>query len=802
MKVIFKAVTLIFWISSAFSLMAAEYYVSPRGHDDQSGSKAKPFATIAQAKKAVSKINTQVKEDITVYLREGKYVLDSSIVFGPKDSGKNGYKVIYRAFPGETPVVSGGQVIQGWTLHDKDRNIYKVSVGDLEFRQIYINGVRGVRARTPNRNSEIHLGGYFRGASVTGKKPHQLKVNPKELSQWKNLNQVEVVMVTHWKQKRARISSFEGGLVSFQSPENMARPMHHLEQGGTPHFYENAYEFLDAEGEFYLNTLEKILYYKPRHGEDLSSAEVIAPKVESLFEIMGSSKEERVTNLTFEGITFEYTNWIRPSKKGYQVMQSSTWNDGVVWNITDKAEPVPGAIQMSNAEGIVIHACTIMRTGAHGIAAIRDVVKDCSILGNLVHDTSAGGIYLLLNHKDSTDNRIHDNTVEKIGMEYTDGCGILVARTPDVSILHNEIRDVRYTGISTGWAWNDKDTAAKNHDVGYNLIHRTMGLHDDGGGIYTLGKIEGMKIHHNYIHNITRSKFSGSYGICGIYLDNGSCFKQVHDNVIENVEAAFFSGNPPNYQNVFERNYHNVRLAKKIEKANVVKNNIKVTGSNWPNAARSIMDKAGPRGDYRKPKYIWTQGRVGGGKVLSGEGEFVTQAHSSELEPEQMTLQTWIRLSEYPKGPDNRRWIVNKNSNEVTDGHYAIFISGDKAGAYLNIGGGPKAIFGVNSRSGSLGLNQWHHLAMTYDGKDMCLYLDGQEVGKKTVNLKRKAGNSSLVIGRRQDGYKSTCFKGHIDEVRVYNRALKAEKLKAHFAKPREIEDVSNEKGLVAYWPF
>ncbi len=187
-------------------------------------------------------------------------------------------------------------------------------------------------------------------------------------------------------------------------------------------------------------------------------------------------------------------------------------------------------------------------------------------------------------------------------MEYSDGCGILVARPPDVSILHNEVRKVHYTGITTGWSWHDKDTTAKNHDVDYNLIHGTMGLHDDGGGIYTLGKIPEMKIHHNYVHNIVRSKFSGNYGICGIYLDNGSCFKLVQDNVIENVEAAFFSGNKPNYKNTFNRNYYNTRLAKIIEKANTVINNVEVKGSARPVEAQKIMKEAGPRGAYRRPE--------------------------------------------------------------------------------------------------------------------------------------------------------------------------------------------------------
>jgi hypothetical protein len=307
-----------------------------------------------------------------------------------------------------------------------------------------------------------------------------------------------------------------------------------------------------------------------------------------------------VHDILFEGITFQHSNWTKPNTHGYQVMQSATWycRPG---NFFDTETPVPAAVQLANANKVEIRSCTVRQTGAHGIAAIKDVVSNCSISGNLVADTAAGGIYLLLNDEKSTGNMVADNTVESIGMCHSDSCGILVARTPDVAILHNEIRNVRYTGISTGWSWDDKDGTARNHDVGYNLIHKTMGLHDDGGGIYTLGKIPGMKIHDNYIHDIVRSKFSGNYGICGIYLDNGSCFKLVQDNVIENVEASFFSGNKPNYQNTFDRNYHNGPLAKILAKENIVTNNTMVPGSKWPAEAVKIMKGAGPRGAYRHP---------------------------------------------------------------------------------------------------------------------------------------------------------------------------------------------------------
>jgi hypothetical protein len=448
----------------------------------------------------------------------------------------------------------------------------------------------------------VTLEGYLLGAAVTEKAPFQLQVDPAELKGWEtwsNLNEVEVVMVSHWKQKRARIASIAGNLISFQEPENAAPSMNHIEQVGTPHWYENAYEFLDAEGEFYLNTKADTLYYKLR-AEDKPPIEVIVPVVETLFDIRGSSPDEMVHDLLFEGLSFQYSNYIKPNTHGYQVMQSATWycKPG---NSFDTEAPLPAAVQLANASKVEIRSCTVRQTGAHGIAAIKDVVSNCSISGNLVADTAAGGIYLLLNDEKSTGNMVADNTVDFIGMCHSDSCGILVARTPDVAILHNEIRNVRYTGISTGWSWDDKDSAARNHDVGYNLIHGTMGLHDDGGGIYTLGKIPGMKIHDNYIHRFVRSKFSGNYGICGIYLDNGSCFKLVQDNVIENVEAAFYSNNKPNYQNTFDRNYHNGPLAKIIAPENIVTNNTQVPDSNWPAEAQDIMKKAGPRGDYRRP---------------------------------------------------------------------------------------------------------------------------------------------------------------------------------------------------------
>ncbi len=93
--------------------------------------------------------------DIYVYLMNGTYTLSSTLTFGASDSGTNGYNVIYKAYEDAVPVISGGvDITTGWTLHDETKNIYKKTGIDWNFRQLYVNDQRGIRARKPNLTDE------------------------------------------------------------------------------------------------------------------------------------------------------------------------------------------------------------------------------------------------------------------------------------------------------------------------------------------------------------------------------------------------------------------------------------------------------------------------------------------------------------------------------------------------------------------------------------------------------------------------------------------------------------------------
>ena len=371
-------------------------------------------------------------------------------------------------------------------------------------------------------------------------------------------------------------------------------------------------------------------------------------------------------------------------------------------------------------------------------------------------------------HPDDPRKIVKDNTVANcyihdVGVEFKGSVGIFVGYTDGTTIAHNEIRDLPYTGVSVGWGWGEEDagggaygqrpfyetpTTAKNNRIELNHIHHVMQELNDGGGIYTLSNQPGTVIRGNHIHDNR-----GSPG--GIYLDEGSGFIEITGNLVYNVRRAM--------------NFNN-RAQNRMATCKVHDNlfDVQLGGS--------------PR----------CPGKVGKGLLCDGAGSFHEVPHAPALEPEHLTIEAWIWLDQFPSDDDGRRWIVNKNTHEFTQSHYALTIYYRKVGAYLNIGGGQKNCYECWSAPDLLTLKRWHHVAMSYDGTDLKAYCDGRLVASEAVGKRRVAGSTPLHIGRRQDGF--NYFKGIIDEVRLYSRALPAGELKPKAPRPK--------RGLVAHWSF
>jgi hypothetical protein len=514
-------------LSPKASAVYMELFVSPNGSDTNSGNITHPLKTIDKAREMVSENLSSMTGDIIVWIRGGEYVLDSPLMFTQNDSGQNGYDVIYAAYPNETPIISGGVSVNGWVRNQTGSNVWVANSPIADFRQLYINGVRAIRARGPPTMIES-----------TDADGH--KLNDLSITRWNNLNDVEFVYKTLWTLPRIRIHwyyTIKNVLIMQQPAYAFARAK--SADISSPTWIENAIELLDEPGEFYLDKSTGKLYYIPREGETMETAKVIVPNIETLLQIEGN-QTHKASNLKFQGLNFQYATWLEPNQFGtcFVDLQANVF---VILNGTVKSHKMsPGNIRLRFAERVSIENCTFSKFGSGGVDLQRGT-NNIAVVGNTFKDLS--GIAIQIGELDlpfinATDPRavrdilVMNNYITNCSVEYMGGPGIFTGYVRNVRIEHNTISNLPYTGISLGWGWSGATTVMANNTIKYNRIYGVMNFLADGGGIYTLSTQEGTNVSYNVIHD------SGWNGLYPDERTNGTTwtFNVVYDtfNSIQN----------------------------------------------------------------------------------------------------------------------------------------------------------------------------------------------------------------------------------------------------------------------------
>ena len=161
-----------------------------------------------------------------------------------------------------------------------------------------------------------------------------------------------------------------------------------------------------------------------------------------------------------------------------------------------------------------------------------------------------------------------------------------------------------------------------------------------------------------------------------------------------------------------------------------------------------------------------TTGRYGGGLQFDGVNDWVTVADANSLDlTTAMTLEGWVRPAAL--GTVWRTVVIKEQPGQLV---YALYAGTDTASR-------PSGHVFTTSDRGLLGpsalpLNTWSHLAMTWDGLTMRLYVNGTQVSSSALTGTAQTSSSALRIGG--NAVWPEWFNGVIDEVRVYNRALSA----------------------------
>ena len=92
----------------------------------------------------------------------------------------------------------------------------------------------------------------------------------------------------------------------------------------------------------------------------------------------------------------------------------------------------------------------------------------------------------------------------------------------------------------------------------------------------------------------------------------------------------------------------------------------------------------------------------------------------------------------------------------------------------------------------------WHHIAGTYDGRQMCLYVDGRlaAVSDAESGLINYPNKRSWSIGAYHDDNEHFPLTGALHEIRIYSAALGADSIRTHFAaKADSFPESSNASG-------
>jgi hypothetical protein len=581
-----KMIAFFMALMGTFPVFGKDIFVSPQGSDRNSGTKNLPLKTISAAHKmAVGIFENGEDSEVIIWLEDGIYPQTESLVLTPIYSKSLTPKLSFKAIKGSNPIVSGGVEVQGWNRNSE--GLWETSLplsleAMTDFRELFIDGKRAVRARFPNE-------GYLKVKQAGADRRTNFFFEQGDFPIPATIRGVELVFLHDWSISRIGIKEidpvknqlFTEDSIGAKSPE-----FFHIDnwEPNPRYFLENSREFLDADYEWLFLGEEKKFLLKLPEGVNPTDLKIFVPVSQGLISILGDENNP-VRNISFEGITFQFSKWGIP-ERGYCGIQACHFDPRPA---TEGWAVVPAAISADWAENLSFDKCIFKNFGGSGIW-LGPGTKNSSILNSDLMDISGNGIMIgegqdrmvqgkawweSAPEQAALANRIENCTVTEVGAQFFGAVGIWAGLSAETLIKNNHIFNLPYTGISVGWMWSPVPTPSRQNTIAGNHIHDIMKILSDGGGIYMLGLQPQSIILNNRIHDVELN--AGKAESNGMFLDEGITDVLVEGNLVYNIAKSplrfhratvnlvrynyFFckDGNPPiRYNTTKEEDIHQV----------------------------------------------------------------------------------------------------------------------------------------------------------------------------------------------------------------------------------------------------